>query len=489
MEISRKIPDRPSYSFDDILILPAYSEVLPHEIDLGVDFTSNIRLNVPIVSAAMDTVTESKMAMALAQLGALGIIHRNMTPERQAVEISAVKRAKSVLIRDPITIPPSITVGEAVSLMDKHEITGLPVVEGEKLVGILTSRDIRFEPNPDRMVSELMTTKLVTLKENEPLGKAAELLHKYRIEKILVVDDIGRLVGLITARDLQNKKENPEAILDKEGHLLVAAAVGVGTDLPKRSELLAEAGADFFSIDTAHGDSKNVIETIKLLKSRFPKIPVIAGNVGTAEGAIHLADSGADVVKVGIGPGSICTTRVITGVGVPQAEAVYECAKALDGSNIPIIADGGIRYSGDAAKAIALGATAVMLGNMFAGTDEAPGETLLFEGRRFKVYRGMGSLGAMQHGARDRYSQEHVTEMQKMVPEGIEGRIPYRGPVSEVVYQVAGGLRAGMGMVGAASIRDFWKKAQFCRITSTGLRESHPHDIAITKEAPNYKSL
>ncbi|MCK5833806.1 IMP dehydrogenase [bacterium] len=489
MNSQRKIPDRPSYSFDDILILPGYSEVLPHEVDLKLPFTGNIKLNIPIISAAMDTVTESQMAIALAQLGALGIIHRNMTPERQAFEVAAVKRAKSVLIRDPITIPPTITVGQAVSLMDKHNITGLPVVKNDKLVGILTHRDIRFEPDLNRIVSELMTSKLITLNENEPMEKAAELLHKYRIEKILVVDNEKHLVGLITARDLQKKEDNPNAIVDSEGHLIVAAALGVGTDLEKRSEILGEADADIFSIDTAHGDSKNVIETIKYLKKNFSKIPVIAGNVGTSDGAVRLADAGADVVKVGIGPGSICTTRVITGVGVPQAEAVYNCAMVLDQYKIPIIADGGIRYSGDATKALALGASAVMLGNMFAGTDEAPGETVLFEGRRFKVYRGMGSLGAMQQGARDRYAQEHVTDIQKMVPEGIEGRIPYRGPVADVVYQLVGGIRAGMGMAGAQDINEFWTKTKFCRITSTSLRESHPHDIAVTKEAPNYNSI
>ncbi|MCD6501376.1 IMP dehydrogenase [bacterium] len=484
-----KIPDSPSYSFDDILILPSYSDVLPHDVDLRMRLCEGITLNIPVLSAAMDTVTESKMAIALAQLGALGVIHRNMSPQRQASEITAVKRAESVLIRDPITIPPSITVREAVGIMDKNNITGLPVVDNEKLVGILTSRDIRFEPNLDRIVSELMTKKLVTLEEGKPIEHAAELLHKYRIEKILVVDKAGRLTGLVTARDLQKKKEHPRAVVDGQGHLVVAAALGVGSDLEERAALLFEAGTDLFAIDTAHGDSKNVIETIKFLKGEFPDIPVIAGNVGTAEGAIRLAEAGADVIKVGIGPGSICTTRVITGVGVPQAAAVHECAKAVEKLGVSVIADGGIRYSGDAAKAIALGANAVMMGNMFAGTDEAPGETVLYEGRRFKVYRGMGSLGAVKQGARDRYFQERVTEVQKMVPEGIEGRIPYRGPVADVIYQLVGGIRASMGMVGAANIRELWEKVQFCRITSTGLRESHPHDIAITKEAPNYRTV
>ena len=489
MEWKNKIPDNTSYSFDDLLILPGYSEILPHEIDIRSKLCEKITLNIPILSASMDTVTESKMAIALAQLGALGVIHRNIPPEIQAAEVTAVKRAESVLIRDPITIPPTITVGQAVEIMRKNDITGLPVVENERLVGILTSRDIRFEPNLERVVSELMTKRLITLLDGEPLENAAKLLHKYRIEKVLVVDAGGKLTGLITARDLRKKKEHPHAVVDEEGHLLAGAAVGVGSDLEVRAHLLVEAGVDILSIDTAHGDSKNVVEAIRFLKTEFPDIPVIAGNVGMAEGAVRLAEAGADAVKVGIGPGSICTTRVITGVGVPQAVAIFECASALKKLGVPVIADGGIRYSGDAAKAIALGASSIMLGNMFAGTDEAPGETVLFEGRRFKVYRGMGSLGAMKHGARDRYAQEHVTDVLKMVPEGIEGRIPYRGPVEDVVYQIIGGIRAGMGMAGAANIPDLWEKVRFCRITSTGLRESHPHDIMITKESPNYRAI
>jgi|GEM_PF-1620 len=488
METKEEVVLKVGYSFDDILLEPLYSEVLPHDTDLSVRLCADIVLNIPILSSAMDTVTESRMAIALAQQGALGVIHRNMSPERQAAEVVAVKRAESVTIRDPITIPPTITVGEAVAIMNENNITGLPVVEGGKLVGILTSRDIRFEPDTSRNVTELMTTKLITMKEGEPLEKAAKLLHKNRIEKILVVDEAGLLTGLITAKDLQKKKEHPQAVVDDEGHLLAAAAVGVGSNLKERARLLAEAGVDIFAVDTAHGDSKNVVKAVEFLKAEFSDIPVIAGNIATPDGAERLAKAGADAVKVGVGPGSICTTRVITGAGVPQASAIAECFKLLNKLEIPLIADGGIRYSGDATKAFALGASAIMLGNMFAGTDEALGETVLLEGRRFKVYRGMGSIGAMKEGARDRYMQEHITEIEKMVPEGIEGRVPYRGPVADVVYQIVGGVRAGMGMVGAANIPELWKKARFRRVTLAGLQESHPHSVTITKEAPNYMS-
>jgi len=488
MDKNGQVPDKPSYSFDDILLEPGYSEILPHETDVSTKLCGDIVLNLPVLSSAMDTVTESRMAIALAQLGALGVIHRNMPPEQQAAEVTAVKRAESVLIRDPITIPPTITVGQAIDIMRNNNITGLPVVEGEKLVGILTNRDIRFEPDTSREVSELMTKELITLNEKEPVERAKALLHIHRIEKVLVVNDKGELTGLITARDLQKKKEHPLAVVDDEGHLLVAAAVGVGSDLVERAQLLIDAGADILAIDTAHGDSKNVFRALEILKSEFPDMLVIAGNVATGEGAERLAKAGADAVKVGVGPGSICTTRVITGVGVPQASAIEECAKAARKYDIPIIADGGVRYSGDAAKALALGASAIMLGNMFAGTDEAPGETVLYEGRRFKIYRGMGSLDAMKKGARDRYAQEHIIDIEKMVPEGIEGRIPYRGPVADVVYQLIGGIRAGMGMVGAANIDELWEKARFKRVTFAGLQESHPHNVTITKEAPNYRT-
>ncbi len=488
MNKREKVPSNASFSFDDILLEPGYSEVLPHEVDISTRLCGNIILNVPILSAAMDTVTESRTAIALAQLGALGIIHRNMPPEYQAKEVLAVKRAESVLIRNPITIPPDIDVGRAIEIMEQNNITGLPVVDEERLVGILTSRDIRFEPDISRLVSELMTRELVTLRDGEPIEKARALLHIHKIEKVLIVDKDGRLTGLVTARDIQKKKEHPDAVVDSEGHLICAAAVGVGGDLKDRVKLLVEAGVDIISIDTAHGDSKNVVRALEMLKSEYPEIPVIAGNVATAEGALRLAEAGADTIKVGVGPGSICTTRVITGAGVPQASAIEECAGALEKLDVAVIADGGIRYSGDAAKALALGAGAIMLGNMFAGTDEAPGETILFEGRRFKVYRGMGSLGAMKEGARDRYHQEHIYETEKMVPEGIEGRIPYRGPIADVVYQIVGGIRAGMGMVGSPNLSEFRKKARFRRVTFAGLQESHPHNVSITQEAPNYRT-
>ncbi len=488
MDEKRRVPEEPSYSFDDIIIEPGYSEVLPHDVNISTRLCCNITLNVPILSAAMDTVTESRMAISLAQIGALGVIHRNMPPEIQAKEVAKVKRAESVLIRDPITIPPDLNVGQAIEIMKQHNITGLPVVKDGKLVGILTSRDIRFEPDPAKLVSELMTKDLITMEESEPMEKARILLHAHRIEKLLIVDSDGSLVGLVTARDIQKKEEHPQAIFDEEGHLLCAAAVGVGKDLPERAQLLIDAGADVLVTDTAHGDSKNVLKAIEFLKTEFPDVPVIGGNVATADGALRVVKAGADAVKIGVGPGSICTTRVITGAGVPQASAIEECARALAKKDIPLIADGGIRYSGDAAKALALGAYAIMLGNMFAGTDEAPGETVLFEGRRFKVYRGMGSLGAMKKGARDRYQQEHVTEIEKMVPEGIEGRIPYRGPVVETVYQIEGGIRAGMGMAGAPNLQNFRTKTKFRKVTFSGLQESHPHNVQITKESPNYRT-
>ncbi len=488
MSEKSRVPSEASFSFDDILIEPAYSEILPHDVDISTRLCGEIVLNVPIVSAAMDTVTESKMAIALAQLGAIGVVHRNLPSDEQASEVIKVKRAESVLIRDPITILPNLTVSQAVDIMDENNITGLPVVEYGKLLGILTSRDIRFEPDPKKLVSELMTTDLVTMKESEPIARAKALLHVHKIEKLLIVDNDGNLVGLVTARDIQKRRDNPLTVFDDEGHLICAAAVGVGKDLPQRAQKLADAGVDVFVTDAAHGDSKNVLRAIEFLKTEFPDIPVIGGNVATAEGALRVAKAGADAVKVGVGPGSICTTRVITGAGVPQASAIEECAKALANKDVPIIADGGIRYSGDAAKALALGAYAVMLGNMFAGTDEAPGETILFEGRQFKVYRGMGSLSAMKKGARDRYMQEHVEEISKMVPEGIEGRIPYRGPVADTVYQIEGGIRAGMGMAGASDLKEFRTKTKFRKITFASLQENHPHNVQITQESPNYRT-
>lgn len=474
-------------SYDDILLVPQYSEVTPAEIDVSTRLTEKIKLNIPLVSAAMDTVTEHRMAIALAQAGGLGIIHRNIPIEVQAEEIRRVKRHEAGMISDPITISPDATVRQALEIMRSRSISGLPVVKEGKLVGIITNRDLRFEKDLSRPVSELMTPNPITIRENFDFEQALALLHKHRIEKLPVVDAAGKLVGLITVKDIQKSQEHPLAVKDSMGRLLVGAAVGVGKDMPDRVAALVESGADVIVIDTAHGDSKNVVETTKYIKAHYPEVDVVAGNVATAEGTRRLIEAGADAVKVGVGPGSICTTRVITGAGMPQASAVYLCAQEAKKHNRTIIADGGIRYSGDIAKALGLGADAVMIGNLFAGTDEAPGETILYEGRRFKVYRGMGSLGAMKKGARDRYHQEDISDESKLVPEGIEGRVPYKGPVGDVIYQLVGGLRAGMGMTGAKNIPEFQRKAKFVRVTLAGVKESHPHSLIITKEAPNYK--
>ncbi len=474
-------------SYDDILLVPQYSEVLPSEIDTSTELLSSLRLNIPLVSSAMDTVTESNMAIAVAQSGGLGVIHRNMPLERQAEQVKMVKRFEAGMISNPLTIAPNATVGDAFKIMKNENISGLPVVNGQKLIGILTHRDLRFETDFSRKVAELMTPNPITAKVGVDLSDALKLMHQHRIEKLPVVDESGKLVGLITVKDIQKSREHPHSAKDNLGRLLVAAAVGVGSDLADRSSALVEAGADVIAIDTAHGDSKNVVEATKFLKKNFPNIVVISGNVATADGTKRLLEAGADIVKVGVGPGSICTTRVVTGTGMPQASAVLICAQEAKKHNRTIIADGGIRYSGDIAKAIGLGAAAVMVGNIFAGTDETPSETVLFEGRRFKVYRGMGSLGAMKVGARDRYHQENISDVNKLVPEGIEGRVPYKGPVEDVIYQLVGGLRAGMGMVGAENIKAFQQKAKFVKITFAGMKESHPHSIAITKEAPNYK--
>ncbi len=474
-------------SYDDILLVPQYSEVLPSEIDTSTELCSSLRLNIPLVSSAMDTVTESAMAIAVAQSGGLGVIHRNMPLETQAEQVKSVKRFEAGMISNPLTIAPNATVGDAFKIMRNRNISGLPVVDGHKLVGILTHRDLRFETDFSRKISELMTPNPITAKVGVDLSDALKSMHEHRIEKLPVVDESGKLVGLITVKDIQKSREHPHSAKDNLGRLLVAAAVGVGSDLSDRSSALVESGADVIAIDTAHGDSKNVVEATKFLKRNFPNIVVISGNVATADGTKRLLEAGADVVKVGVGPGSICTTRVVTGAGMPQASAVMLCAQEAKKHNRTIIADGGIRYSGDVAKAIGLGAAAVMVGNIFAGTDETPSETVLFEGRRFKVYRGMGSLGAMKIGARDRYHQEDILDADKLVPEGIEGRVPYKGPVEDVIYQLIGGLRAGMGMVGAENIKSFQQKAKFVKITFAGMRESHPHSVAITKEAPNYK--
>jgi len=483
--MENEIPEM--FSYDDILLVPQYSEVIPSDVDVSSKLTERIELNIPIISSAMDTVTEHKMAIALAQAGGLGIIHRNMSIEYQAEEIRKVKRFEAGMISEPLTISPDALVGDAISIMKRYSISGLPVVDNGKLVGILTHRDLRFENDMSRKVSELMTKNPITIKNNYDFDDAKKLLHKHRIEKLPVVDDAGNLVGLITVKDIQKSSEHPDSVKDELGRLLVGAAVGVGEDMPARADALVAAGADVLVIDTAHGDSKNVVEATKYLKKNFPDVDIIPGNVATPDGTKRLIDAGADAVKVGVGPGSICTTRVITGSGMPQASAVIQCAREARKYGRQIIADGGIRYSGDIAKAIGLGASTVMLGNLLAGTDEAPGETVLFEGRRFKVYRGMGSLGAMKKGARDRYHQENVLDPAKLVPEGIEGRVPYKGPVHEVIFQLVGGLRAGMGMSGAKNIEEFQKKAKFVRITFAGIKESHPHSLIITKEAPNYK--
>lgn len=476
-----------SLSFDDLLLLPRYSEVLPDDVSTRVRLTKHISLNIPIISAAMDTVTEADMAIAMAQQGGLGIIHRNMPIYIQAEQIAKVKRAESGMVANPYTLRPEHTVGDARQIMDKYRISGLPVTEPTgKLVGIVTNRDLRFEQNLNRPISEVMTTSLITVTGKVEIAQAKQILHEHRIEKLLVVDEEGMLRGLVTVKDIEKQREHPLAAKDERGRLLTGAAVGVGADSAERIAALVDAGADILTIDTAHGDSKNVISVLKRIKKDYPDIPVIAGNVATAEGTERLIAAGADIVKIGVGPGSICTTRVVTGCGSAQASAVYECAAAARKRGIPVIADGGIRYSGDIVKAMALGASAVMLGNLLAGTDEAPGETVLYEGRRFKVYRGMGSLGSMQKGARDRYFQDSIEDVSKLVPEGIEGRIPYKGPVSESIYQLVGGLRAGMGMNGARDITALWERAHFVILTPSGQRESHPHNVIITKEAPNY---
>ena len=476
-------------SFDDILLKPQYSEVMPDEVDISVRLTESITLNIPILSAAMDTVTEHRMAIAMAQVGGLGVIHRNMPCEMQAEEVRRVKRFEAGLIPDPMTIEPEATIGKAFEIMRTQHISGLPVVTETRLVGIITHRDLRFETDMSKKVSQLMTSDLITVRTGDSFDVAINKLHQHRIEKLPVVDEDGKLTGLITVKDIQKSSEHPNSSKDNIGRLLVAAAIGVSTDMKERSEMLVDSEVDVLVVDTAHGDSKNVMETTAYLKRTYPEITLISGNVATVEGVKRLIDSGADIIKIGIGPGSICTTRVVTGCGVPQASAVIECAEEADKHNTKIISDGGIRYSGDVAKAIALGACVVMIGNLIAGTDEAPGETILYEGRRFKVYRGMGSLGAMKVGARDRYYQEDIINHRKLVPEGIEGRVPYKGPVEETIFQLMGGLRAGMGMTGAKTIIELQNSVDFIKVTWSGLAESHPHNVQITQEPPNYQIL
>jgi len=474
-------------TFDDVLLVPNYSEVLPTQVDVKTKLTKKITLNIPIMSAAMDTVTESELAIAIAREGGIGIIHKNMSVEEQAEEVDRVKRSESGMIVKPVTVKPEQTISEAEALMRKYKISGLPVVNEEgKLVGIITNRDIRFVKDFSKKIAEVMTKEnLKTVPVGTTLEEAKEILHKFKIEKLPVVDEKGYLKGLITIKDIEKKEKYPNACKDELGRLMVGAAIGVGEEALRRAEALIEAGVDVIVIDTAHGHSKGVIQMVEKIKGLYPDIDVIAGNVATPEGTEALIKAGADAVKVGIGPGSICTTRIVAGVGVPQLTAVAQCAEVADKYDVSIIADGGIKFSGDIAKAIGAGARVVMIGSLFAGTKESPGELVLYQGRSYKVYRGMGSLGAMRKGSKDRYFQSEVEE-KKLVPEGIEGMVPYRGPLADTIHQLVGGLRAGMGYCGAANIEEMRKKARFVKITSAGLKESHVHDVIITKEAPNY---
>lgn len=477
-------------TFDDVLLAPAYSDVLPREVALGTSLTRSINLQIPLISAAMDTVTEAKLAITLAQSGGIGIIHKNMDSGEQAAQVSEVKKFESGVIRDPITVSPHMSIGEVLALTRARRISGVPVVDGEKLIGIVTSRDLRFETRFGEPVSEIMTPKhrLVTVGEDADKDEVIALLHKHRIEKVLVVNDDFALRGMITVKDIQKADEFPHACKDQDQRLRVGAAVGTGVGTHERVDALVRAGVDVVVVDTAHGHSKGVLDTIKWVRRNYPEVQIIGGNIATADAAEALAAAGVDAVKVGIGPGSICTTRIVTGVGVPQITAVAEVVDRLANTGIPIISDGGIRYSGDIAKVLVAGAHAVMIGSLFAGTEEAPGEVELYQGRSYKSYRGMGSLGAMSqaHGSADRYFQE-AGEIEKLVPEGIEGRVPYKGPVSAIVVQMLGGLRAAMGYTGCKNIEEFRTKPQFLRVSSAGMRESHVHDVQITKEAPNYR--
>lgn len=471
-------------AFDDVLLLPAKSDVLPREVELRTTLADKIELNLPIISAAMDTVTESGMAIALAQEGGMGIIHRNMSIERQVSEIAQVKRSESWIILDPITLPPEEKIGSALEVMKRFGISGVPVTEGKRLLGILTNRDLRFEKDMEKAISELMTKEnLITAPMGITLEEAKRILHRNRIEKLPVVDRKGSLKGLITVKDIMKGIEHPLACKDSQGRLRVGAAIGVSREEMERAERLNQAGVDCLVVDTAHGHSRMVLNMVKDLKAKLPDLPLIAGNVATGEGVEDLIKAGADGVKVGVGPGSICTTRVVTGAGVPQFTAIKDCSRVAQRYRVPIIADGGVRHSGDITKALAAGASSVMIGNLLAGTEESPGEKILYEGRSFKLYRGMGSLEAMKIGARDRYFQE---EGEKLIPEGVEGRVPYKGSASDLLFQLVGGVKAGMGMCGAGTIREFWEKAQFVQVTGAGLKESHPHNVAITKEPPNY---
>jgi IMP dehydrogenase len=476
-------------TFDDVLLVPAFSNVLPKDTSLTTQLTRNIKINIPFISAAMDTVTESRLAIAMAQEGGIGIIHKNLTPQAQAREVSKVKRFESGVVRDPITIPPSMKIRDVIALSDQHGISGFPVVEGTQVVGIITNRDLRFEEELDAEARAKMTPrdKLVYVKDGAALEEAKRLMNKHRLERVLVVNDDFDLRGLITVKDIQKATQYPNASKDEHGKLRVGAAVGVGPDNDERIELLVAAGVDVLVVDTAHGHSSGVLNRVKWVKTRYPHVEVIGGNIATAAAALALVEHGADAVKVGIGPGSICTTRIVAGVGVPQISAIANVAEALAGTGVPVIADGGIRFSGDVSKALAAGASSVMMGSMFAGTEEAPGEVVLYQGRSYKSYRGMGSLGAMADGSADRYFQDGDNTADKFVPEGIEGRVAYKGSVLAILFQLVGGVRSSMGYCGCATIDAFKDRAEFVEITSAGMRESHVHDVQITKEAPNYR--
>lgn len=477
-------------TFDDVLLIPAHSTVLPNDVALGTKLTRDITLNIPLISAAMDTVTESRLAISLAQEGGIGILHKNMSIEEQAKNVSLVKKYESGVISEPITVPPNTTIREVMDLTKENKISGVPVVDGEDLVGIITSRDRRFETELDKPVSSIMTPKekLVTVKEGAERDEILSLLHKHRIEKILVVNDDFQLRGMITVKDMQKSDDYPDACKDDLGRLRIGAAVGTGAETEERVTALAKAGVDVIVVDTAHGHSQGVLSRVTWVKKNFPEVQVIGGNIATAAAARDLVEAGADAVKVGIGPGSICTTRIVAGVGVPQITAVSNVAKELEGTGVPLIADGGIRYSGDIAKALAAGAYCVMVGGLLAGTEEAPGEVILLQGRSYKSYRGMGSIGAMEQGSSDRYFQDKDAGAEKLVPEGIEGRVPYKGPLTTIVHQLLGGIRSSMGYVGCANLEEMRTKPEFVRISGAGMKESHVHDVTITKEAPNYRT-
>ncbi|WP_054031971.1 IMP dehydrogenase [Desulfatitalea tepidiphila] len=483
-----KIPPEEGFSFDDVLLIPNYSDVLPKDVDVSTQLSRHLRVNIPIVSAAMDTVTEAQTAITMAREGGIGFIHRNMSIENQALEVDQVKKSESGMIIDPVTIHPDQKVQAVLDLMAKYRISGVPVVDGDRLVGIVTNRDLRFETDMEKKISAVMTKEnLVTVPEGISLEESKKLLHEHRIEKLLVVDTTGRLKGMITIKDIEKIKKYPKACKDDMGRLRVGAAIGVGPDRLERAEALLKAGADVILIDTSHGHTQNVIDTVRELKSTFKSIELIAGNVATAKGTEELIEAGVDAVKIGIGPGSICTTRIVAGIGVPQVTAIMNCKPVSNKTGVPLIADGGIKFSGDITKALGAGAHTVMIGGLFAGTEESPGETILYQGRSYKVYRGMGSIEAMRRGSKDRYYQTEQEEDDKLVPEGIVGRVPYRGSLAGNIHQLIGGLKAGMGYVGCRTIEELRDKARFMRITAAGLRESHVHDVIITKEAPNYR--